>query len=337
MKTYIFLFLSLLLFSCENLLFEEEPVNDPIGNFESLWTTFNERYAVFEQRGVDWDALYDQYRPMITPQTSDQELFDIITALLSHLDDAHVSLMADGQVFWNGFNEFRERTKDSLFNLWIIPNNYVSGNFVNINDQFFYGNIGEDIGYLFIRHLAADEPTFIDDFIEEMQDKRGIILDLRHNGGGDFRNGEHIASRFTTQQTLAFSGRPKSGPGPSDYEESTDYFLRAGGPTQFTKSVVVLTDIYTVSAGENLVLYLRTLPHVTIMGDRTTGAMGERIEKEMPNGWVYSISGQIITAADGNIYEGPGIPPEVFVLNTREELAAGKDRMLELAIAKIKE
>lgn len=337
MKTYIFLILSAFLFSCDDLLFEKEPANDPVGNFESLWTTFDERYAVFEQRGVDWRALYDQYRPMVTPQTTDEELFEVITSMLSHLDDAHVSLMADGQAFWRGFREFRERTKDSLFNLWLIQNNYVAGNFVNVNDQFFYGTIQEDIGYLFVRHLSGDKPDFIDPFLEEMKEMRGLVIDLRHNGGGDFTNGEVIASRFTQQRTLAFTGMPKSGPGPNDFEAPTAYYLDPAGPRQFTKPVVVLTDIYTVSAGENLVLYLRTLPHVTVMGDRTTGAMGERLEKEMPNGWIYSITGQIITAADGNIYEGTGIPPDIAVLNTAAELANGVDQMLERAIEKIKE
>ncbi|NET38526.1 MAG: S41 family peptidase [Cyanothece sp. SIO1E1] len=337
MKTYYFLLISLLSFSCTDLLFEEEPTNDPVGNFESLWNTFHTRYAVFEQRQVDWQELYQQYRPLVNDQTTDQELFDIITAMLTHLDDAHVSLMADGQPFWRGFREFRERTKDSLFNLWMIPNNYVAGNFVNVNDQFFYGKIQGDIGYLFVRHLSDDPAGFIDPFIAEMQDMEGMVIDLRHNGGGDFTNGELIASRFASQRALAFSGQPKNGPGPNDYAHTTDYYLEPDGPIRFTKPVIVLTDIYTVSAGENLVLYLREQPHITVIGDRTTGAMGERIEKEMPNGWVYSITGQIMTAADGNIYEGPGIPPDEFILNTREEMEQGIDRTLEKAIEKIRE
>ncbi len=337
MKTYYFLLISLLSFSCTNLLFEEEPSNDPVGNFESLWNTFHTRYAVFEQRQVDWQELYNQYRPLIDAQTSNQELFDIITGMLTHLDDAHVSLMADGQPFWRGFREFRERTKDSLFNLWMIQNNYIDGNFVNIDDQFFHGKIQGDIAYLFVRHLSGGIPDFIDNFIEEMQNMEGMIIDLRHNGGGDFTNGEVIASRFVEKTALAFSGTPKSGPGPNDFGNTTDYYIAPDGPQQFTRPVVILTDSYTVSAGENLVLYLREQAHVSIIGDRTTGAMGERIEKEMPNGWVYSITGQVITAADGNIYEGSGIPPDLWLLNTREEVEQGIDKTLEKAIEQITE
>lgn len=68
------------------------------------------------------------------------------------------------------------------------------------------------------------------------------------------------------------------------------------------------------------------------MGENTNGAMGERIEKEMPNGWVYSITGQIMFAADGISYEGPGIPPDIRVSNSLDEVALGVDNMLNEAI-----
>ena len=321
--------------SCESLLFEKEPANDPIGNFESIWQTFHEKYAVFEQRGVDWIALYDLYRPQVSTSTTDEELFDIITSMLSHLDDGHVSLMAEGKPFWSGHQEFRERTEDLLFDFDLVRNQYLQGSTRIIDNQYLYGKVGDDIGYLYISRLNGDEPLFIDDFIQENQNSKGIIIDLRHNNGGDFTNGEIIASRFTTEKTLAFKARPKNGPGPDDYGDTAEYFIEAKGGIQFTKPVVVITDGYTISAGENLVLYLRVQPHVTILGDHTTGAMGERIEKEMPNGWIYSITAQVITAADGNIYEGPGIPPDISILNTEAELANGTDSMLEAAIAEI--
>lgn len=329
-KYTVVILLVMIFTSCEDLLFEKEPSNDPVSNFESLWKTFKERYAVFEQRGVDWDNLYTIYRPQVSENTTDQELYTIITGLLSNLDDGHVSLMAPGKVFWSGHLEFRERTKDLLFN-FSITRNYLSG-VKQINNQYFYGKINGDIGYLYIRHLTGEPPTFMDDFIVQNQNSKGIIIDLRHNGGGDFTNGEVIASRFAGSKTLAFSATPKNGPGPSDYGKTYDYFIEARGPNQFTKPVIVITDGYTISAGENLVLYLSALPNVTTVGENTTGAMGERIEKEMPNGWIYSITGQLITAADGKEYEGPGIPPDIYSINTEAELSNNVDRTLQRAI-----
>ncbi len=338
MKNFIYMFFYITaLASCDTLLFEEVPSNDPEGNFESLWTTFNERYAVFDQRGVNWQDLYNQYRPQVNSNTTDDQLFQTITSMLAHLDDAHVSLMAKGKTFWRGHKEFREQTYNLLFDFGLIWENYLDPNRTNINNQYFYGTINSDIGYLFINHLSGDEPQFIDEMISSMQDKKGIIIDLRHNGGGDFTNGEVIVSRFAGQSTLAFSGIPKNGPGPNDFGETTDYFIQAEGPAQYTKPVIVLTDRYTLSAGESLLLYFRVLPNVTVIGENTAGAMGERIEKEMPNGWVYSITGQLIIAADGNSYEGPGIPPDVQAVNTFEGMEMGKDEVLDLAIERLQQ
>lgn len=333
MKNLVYMLTFFTLFSsCEDTLFEPAPTNDPIGNFESLWTTFDERYAVFEQREVDWQQLYEQYRPMVKPTTSDDELYDIIKAMLSHLNDGHVSLMADGKSFWNSHQEFKERKELDLFQFQVVYDHYIDKPVTTIDNQYAYGKINGKIGYLYAAGLSGSKPTFIDDFMADMQDMDGIIIDLRHNNGGDFTNGEVIASRFADQERLAFVAMPKNGPGANDFGERVDYFLEKAGNITFNKPIVVLTNIYTISAGENLVLYLRVLPNVTIVGQNTTGAMGERIEKEMPNGWIYSITGQVMFAADGISYEGPGIPPDVLVTNTLEELEAGVDNMLDTAL-----
>jgi len=68
-------------------------VRDPIKNFEYLWRTFNRNYGIFGPKKVDWDALYGVYRPRVTSQTTDDELFDIMASMLGHLNDNHVLLV----------------------------------------------------------------------------------------------------------------------------------------------------------------------------------------------------------------------------------------------------
>ena len=67
---------------------------DPEKNFEEFWKTFNNRYPFFELRNVNWDKQYDTYRPKVTRQTSDDELFNIFCQMLDPLDDGHVVLEA---------------------------------------------------------------------------------------------------------------------------------------------------------------------------------------------------------------------------------------------------
>jgi hypothetical protein len=65
---------------------------DPERNFEVLWQTFNERYPFFRLRSVDWNKQYRAYRPKVTNETSDDELFDILCRMLDPLNDGHVEL-----------------------------------------------------------------------------------------------------------------------------------------------------------------------------------------------------------------------------------------------------
>jgi hypothetical protein len=67
---------------------------DPERTFETLWTTFYNRYPFFDIRGVDWQKQYERYRPEVTADTTDEELFDILCGLLAPLNDGHVNLTA---------------------------------------------------------------------------------------------------------------------------------------------------------------------------------------------------------------------------------------------------
>lgn len=336
MKNYRFVLLLVVcgLVGCDSV-FEAEPPNSPVGNFMSLWTTFDKRYAVFEQRNVDWARQFDIHRPQVNEATTDDELHAVLTSLMGSLDDAHVSLFAPNKPFWNGHQEFRQPTALNHFSGDLILNTYLERRFTNYQDQIFYGVVRDEIGYMVINHFQGDDLVVIDDILQEMKDLKGIIVDLRRNGGGDFTTGQVLVSRFADQKRLAFSAQPKDGPGPNDFAESVDYFIEPDGPFQYDGPVVVLTDRYTISAGESVILFFRVLPNVTVIGERTAGAMGERIEKELPNGWIYSITGQIIRDAEGISHEGPGIPPDLFVENTPAEIQRGTDRVLETAIERI--
>jgi Tricorn protease C1 domain len=69
-------------------------IRDPETNFEQLWKTFHHRYPFFALRNVDWTTQYETYRPKVTRETSDDELFDIFCQMLAPLNDGHVELKA---------------------------------------------------------------------------------------------------------------------------------------------------------------------------------------------------------------------------------------------------
>ena len=319
----------LTLSACESLFFEPEPANTPQSNFMELWNSFDQLYAPFEQRGVDWDASLNLYLPQVSDQTTDNQLFSIFQQMLAPLDDGHVSLEASGRERWSSNSVFRNRTDNALFN-WSVATSYLDPDFFN-SFPVTYGTISQKFGYIHLYHVSDPIPD-IERIMKTFRDLEGIIIDLRHNDGGDFANGWELVKRFTDQKRLAFTSFTKTGPGRNHLGKGVKWHITPGGNFQFTGNVVVLTDRYTVSAGERTLMALRVLPQVTVIGVPTSGAHGERVARQLPNGWVYSLTPQLIFVAEGISYEGIGIPPDIEIQNTILDINAGVDIVLEEGI-----
>lgn len=340
MRKKINTFLGILLYAilvsgCEKL-FVEEPANNPVAVFENLWITFNEEYALFDERNVDWNDEYSNYRSLVTDQTTDDELFDVLSRLLATLDDGHVSITAPGKnVFFS--NKIRQtKTDDELFDLALIKSGYLETGFnEGTEESYVYGKIkNENIGYIFFDYVG--ENFFVlKDFLSEFETADGLIFDFRHNQGGDFTYCFSEMRRLTNEKRFVFRSKTKNGKGKNDYTEWKRWFIEPAGK-YIEKPIVVLTDRYTISAGERSVMAFKTLPNVTLMGDTTNGAHGTMIGRELANGWVYSLVPQKVELYDGKSYEGAGLPPDVLVKNQMSEIESGTDKALQSAIDKLK-
>ena len=66
--------------------------DNPLSNFDVLWETFNENYAFFNLREVDWNKLKNKYRNRLSKKSSDLELYTVLNAMISELNDGHVSI-----------------------------------------------------------------------------------------------------------------------------------------------------------------------------------------------------------------------------------------------------
>jgi len=317
-------------------VFEAEPDNNPEAIFENFWKNFNEDYAVFEERGVDWDVQYDTFRSSVNANTSDDELFDILAQMVTPLNDGHVSITAPGREIFFGNKIRREKIDNELFNRDIIMQNYLEPGFaINEDTSYVYGKIkNENVGYVFFRYVA-DNFFILDDFLDTYSEVNGYIIDLRHNDGGDFTYCFSEMGRLVDEERFTFRSRTKNGIGENDFTESYDWYVKPEGDF-INKPIVVLTDRYTISAGERAVMGFRVLPNVTVVGDTTNGAHSTMIGGELANGWFYSLATQKVQLEDSLSYEGIGLPPDVVLKNTLVEVNAGVDKVLEYAVDEVK-
>jgi carboxyl-terminal processing protease len=333
-KFSTFIALAFIFLSCEKM-FIEPPANNPEAVFENLWNTFNDEYAPFEERNVDWYQAYNTYRPMISQNTTTDELFNIISQMLGLLDDGHVNLTAPGKEIFFANKVRRELIDDNLFNKQVIKT-YLESDFKEgFEESYIYGKIkNENVGYIFFDYVG-DNFFVLNDFLKKYENSNGFIIDLRHNQGGDFTYCFSEIGRLTNQKRYVFKSKTKNGKGQNDYTNWTEWYIQPKG-NFINKPIIVLTDRYTISAGERSVMAFKTLPNVTIVGDTTNGAHGTMIGRELANGWFYSLVPQKVEMFDGQSYEGIGLAPDVNLKNLTSEINQGIDKTLQYAIDELK-
>jgi C-terminal processing protease CtpA/Prc len=98
---------------------------------------------------------------------------------------------------------------------------------------------------------------------------------------------------------------------------------------------VLLINRDTFSAGETFTLVMRVLPRVTIVGESTVGVFSDTADALLPNGWQFIYSIGVWRDAQGHLWEGQGVPPDNAVTASAADLASGRDRAPNWAIASL--
>lgn len=339
-----FLFLIIPLFSgCERMLIGPEPENSPAENFEVLWKTIDEKYGLFPVSDVNWDSLHTVYSEMINESTTDQDLWNICCALLSHLKNGHVSL----------FNKNYTRSYSSDYatpdvyqavSRDVIKERYLSDPEETGEGIIVYGKVrNTELGYIMISSFynsisGRDWISDLDEVIRKLNQCEGIIIDVRNNGGGYVRNFAYAASFFLDREVIYYYSKQKTGPGHNDFGEPIPRKLypREDG-FGFTGKNAVLTNRATASGGEAFALTLRNLPYSELIGDTTLGAIGEVSHvAQLPNGWTLNYPGTLSLYPDGTSPEGIGVIPEIIIKNSVDNIRFGRDVVLERAIIELR-
>ncbi|MEM7129616.1 MAG: S41 family peptidase [Chloroflexota bacterium] len=309
-----------------------ENLSEPEKNFEYLWQTLDRNYGIFGPKRINWALLYDVYRPRVNSQTTDEELIHIMADLIGHLNDNHVMIKAGERYYVSGILGGMEMED---FSLNLIKSTYLDGDAQSrMKERFNFGWLTDSIGYF---HFSAfgdiqQSTTTINEITREFKDAQGIIVDVRGNGGGDDRVGKLIADRFADQKRLYMCVSTRNGPKHDDFSAKKNWYVEPAGLMQFTKPVIVLTHRFTISAAENFVLAMRVLPHVTVIGDATSGVFGDVAEDKLPNGWEFRYPYSLFVDRTGFCWEGIGIPADIRQTNSKDNIENGCDKVIQLAI-----
>jgi carboxyl-terminal processing protease len=162
---------------------------------------------------------------------------------------------------------------------------------------------------------------------------RGIVFDLRANGGGLVEEARLIASLFIAHGTIV-STRGRTQP--------SETITATGHPLAPTIPMVVLVDHNTASSSEIVTAALQDHRRATVVGTHTFGKGVFQEEEPLSNGGALDITvGEYFTPdgrnlGGGGVKQGAGITPEVPLANSVVDTPRGLDMALNTLAAKVK-
>ena len=185
---------------------------------------------------------------------------------------------------------------------------------------------------VFTKPIAAD---FARSLKKKLNGVRGVILDLRSNGGGDAEAMTDIASSFLGSGSNLGQFTDRFGISFTIATHSRSLF----SPDLIAQTklpLIVLTSERTSSAAEIFVEALKISKRATILGKETCGCvLAVRTRHELPDGGLLDISEFDYETAEGHRLEGHGIIPDEIVTVERSDLYSGRDPAMELAISRL--
>lgn len=328
MKNIWILLLLLPVVGCEKVLMEDDPENTPVENFDLLWENVDRRYSFFEFKDIDWDELYEKYRPQVHNEMSQTELFNVMDDMLFELRDGHVNLSSSFNTSRNW--DWRLNSPPN-FNYDIVERNYLGADH-RITGPFRNALI-DSVAYIYYGSFSSSvNARHINLLIRDFNNAGKLIFDVRNNGGGSLSNVERIVERFARQSVLSVYRRYKSGPGHNEFGPRIAEYSEPGEDNPvFEGEVVLLTNRGCYSATNEFVQKMRVLPNVTVLGDTTGGGGGLPFHGELPNGWTYRFSTTQTLTPDGiNIEDG--IEPDILRYMDENDEQNGKDTLIEEAL-----
>lgn len=328
--------LTLILFaSCEKMFMPDDGDATPTATFDYLWTQVDERYSLFDVKEVDWQAMYDSLRPQVFDAMSSDSLFAVLRKLLSSLNDGHVNLWGNSDVA-SSEAIFLQRYANGNFDLntvaltYLQPDHHTTGGFAY--------NIIADGQVLYIRYSSFSNSASsrqLQTVIARYPDAKGIVFDIRQNGGGVIQNEWNIMKLLPSRRQLLYSTQIKNGPGHDDFSSPVDVFAPANDDVEpYTKPFVLLTDRGCYSAASSFALCLKTYDNVVVMGDTTGGGLAVPAGGALPNGWHYRFGVTRTIATDGVNYEN-GVPPDHIVFLDPAAVATHHDNIIDSAASLI--
>jgi hypothetical protein len=317
---------------------------DGVADFETAWAAVDSVYPFFEYKGIDWAGVYAAYRPLA--EQADDEIYVVLIEMLGELKDEHArfspptGIRIPLQEGWFGSSDgpswryIGPRSWRDM-DVWRadLLLNYLDPDSIRVDEDSLIGYAirADGIGYIRIAEFMPHEITRdFDTALDYLRNTRALIVDVRHNSGGNHDTIREFVGRFLIEPLAAIEVYVLGElyPWPP---------VQPRGPFQYTNPVVLLINGKSFSGAEAFAEMMKQVPHVTAVGDTTGGGSGAADDRApgiflLPSGTEIRIPTGEARRYDGLPWEWLGIPPDIRVEQTETDRANGRDKQLEYAI-----
>ena len=190
------------------------------------------------------------------------------------------------------------------------------------------GTVGGTV--LVWRMRRFGDPALVEAALKKARGYKSLVLDLRGNPGGSVATEQALLSALFDRDVTIGTLKERT--------EETRRVAR-GRKDAFAGPIVAVVDSASGSAAEVVARVLQLEKRVTVIGDRTAGAVmtARTLRHTVGLGSValYAVSVTVgdLRMTDGPSLEGVGVTPDEVLLPTGADLAAGRDPALARAAA----
>jgi C-terminal processing protease CtpA/Prc len=189
-----------------------------------------------------------------------------------------------------------------------------------------------DIGYIDLRLLRNHE---VDQVFDALKDTDGLVFDMR----GYPNDTRHAVARKLAAKPITLSGgslyvRVLFEPGTETRQDLTQArTVIEPSARPYRGRSVMLIDDRAQSQSEATAALLRAVHGTVFIGSATAGANGEGSNFSVPGGLSVGLTAYGVVRADGSSVQRVGERPDIEVLPSVAGIRAGRDEVLERAVA----
>ncbi len=199
--------------------------------------------------------------------------------------------------------------------------------FVEFQRRVMVKKLPHRIGYIEVTGFGPEIEKDFEVAMQEVQGTRGLILDLRNNGGGFVTTVAQLASYFFPEEVNLGEFITRQGRATPRNTQR----LR----TQYREPLVVLVSARSASGSEIFAAAMQERKRALVVGTNpsTCGCLlGVSRTLRLLDGGKLNVSDTDYRTAMGRRIEGLGVKPDLQVEVRVSDLLASRDRTLELAV-----